>query len=112
MLRALGNRLRARASARPAADGYHTGATMWAIAASAQLLAPGGPARAEQFGTGDVGIEVRIANRMNHAEGKQFLMISLPRFAKSATVFLVNDGSRVYFACFRETLPGSGRVLI
>lgn len=49
---------------------------------------------------------------MNHAEGKQFLMISLPRFAKSATASLVNDGHRVYFACFRETLPGSGPVLI
>lgn len=49
---------------------------------------------------------------MNHAEGKQFLMISLPRFAKSATVSLVNDGHRVYVACFRETLPGSGPVLI
>jgi hypothetical protein len=62
--------------------------------------------------TGDAGFEVRIANQMNHAERKQFLMISLPRFAKSATASLVNDGHPVYFACFRETLPGSGPVLI
>ncbi|MGK9200198.1 MULTISPECIES: hypothetical protein [Sinorhizobium] len=77
---------------------------MWAIAASAQ-------ASCARW-TGDAGFEIRIANQMNHAEGKQFLMISLPRFAKSATVSLVNDGHRVYFACFRETLPGSGPVLI
>lgn len=112
MLRALGNRLPGESLRPSRCRRIPYGARMWAIAASAQLLAPGGPARAEQFGTGDVGIEVRIANRMNHAEGKQFLMISLPRFAKSATVSLVNDGHRVYVACFRETLPGSGPVLI